>query len=344
MASNPQSGLLLDYYAKTAGPVRVTVKDAAGNDVRQLNVRADAGQVNRIAWDMRSDSPIRPAGGATAAAGGGRGGRGGAGGGGRGGGGAAPAATTGAPAFAAPEAGGGGPGEPAAEGAEGAGGGGGGRGGFGGNRGTLVDPGDYTVALTLAGKTETKTVRVEDDPRLTVSQDDRSKRRTALTRLFTMTRQADDGRRKIVAMNTAVTALIDSWKRPAAPTVPDSVKKAADEALAKIKAVLGTFEGAAGGGRGGAGAPPPYTPPPVNQKISRLMGVIDNYSGLPTARQLADIDECAAQLQKGLDEVAKLDGEVPKLNKLMQDAGIPHITLDPASVPAAPAGGRGGQR
>jgi hypothetical protein len=54
-------------------------------------------------------------------------------------------------------------------------------------------PATTQVALTLAGKTETKTVRVEDDPRLTVSQGDRSKRRTALTRLFTMTRQA--GRR-----------------------------------------------------------------------------------------------------------------------------------------------------
>ena len=146
-------------------------------------------------------------------------------------------------------------------------------------------------------------------------------------------------------MNTAVTALIDSWKRPAAPPVPDAVKKAADETLARIKAVLGTFEGAAGGGRGagggGAGAPPPYTPPPVNQKISRLMGVIDGFSGPPTSRQLADIDECAAQLQKGLEEVAKLDGEVPRLNKLMQDAGVPYVTVDITSVPAA-QGGRGG--
>ena len=157
-----------------------------------------------------------------------------------------------------------------------------------------------------------------------------------------MTRQAEEGRRKIVAMNTAVTALTDSWKRPAAPAVPDSVKKAADETLAKIKAVLGTFEGPAGGGRGaggGAGAPPPYTPPPVNQKITRLMGVIDGYSGPPTSRQLADIEECAAQLQKGLEEVAKLDGEVPRLNKLMQDAGIPYVTVDINNVPAAQGGG-----
>jgi hypothetical protein len=185
---------------------------------------------------------------------------------------------------------------------------------------------------------------VEDDPRLTVSPDDRSKRRTAITKLYTMTRQAEEGRRKIVAMNTAVTALTDSWKRTAAPAVPDSVKKAAGDTLAKIKAVLGTFESPAGGGRGaggGAGAPPPYTPPPVNQKINRLMGAIDNFSGPPTSRQLADVEECAVQLQKGLDELAKLDGEVPRLNKLIQDAGVPYFTVDTTGVPPA-QGGRGG--
>jgi photosystem II stability/assembly factor-like uncharacterized protein len=337
-AANPQAGVVLDYFAKTAGPVRVTVKDKAGNDIRQLTGRAEANAVNRIAWDMRSDAPIRPAAGQTAGAGGGgRGGRGG--GGGRG--------AANAPAFAAPESGGGGPGEPGSENPETAGGagGGGGRGGFGGNRGYLVDPGEYTVALTLAGKTETKTVAVEDDPRLEISSADRAKRRTAITKLYTMTRQAEESRRKIVAMNTAVTTLTESWKRPAAPSVPDPVKKAAEDTLAKIKAVLGTFEGPAGGGRGaggGAGAPPPYTPPPVNQKINRLMGVIDGYSGPPTSRQLADIDECAAQLQIGIEAVNKLDAEVPKLNKLMQDAGVPYVTVDTTGVPPPVQGGRGG--
>jgi hypothetical protein len=159
-----------------------------------------------------------------------------------------------------------------------------------------------------------------------------------------MTRQAEEGRRKVVAMNLAVSGLIDGWKRPGAPAVPDTVKKAADDTLAKIKAVLPTFESANQGGRGGgggAGAPPPYTPPPVNQKISRLMGMIDNYSGPPTSRQLADIEDCAAQLQHGLEEVNKLSGEVPKLNKLMQDSGVPYFTVDTTNVPPA-QGGRGG--
>lgn len=200
------------------------------------------------------------------------------------------------------------------------------------------------MAVTVAGKTETRTVTVQDDPRLSVSDDDRTKRRTAITKLYTLTKQADEGRRKIVALNIALTALIDSWKRPAAPAVPDAVKKAADDTLAKVKAVLSMFDAPNAGGRGaggGAGAPPPYTPPPVNQKINRLMTVIDGYSGPPTSRQLADIEDCSAQLQKGLEEVAKLDGEVPKLNKLMQEQGVPYFTVDTNNVPPA-TGGRGG--
>src|SRR5207245_4961991 len=51
LAPNAPSGVVLDYFAKAAGPVRITVKDKAGNQVRQLNARAEAGVLNRITWD-----------------------------------------------------------------------------------------------------------------------------------------------------------------------------------------------------------------------------------------------------------------------------------------------------
>ena len=43
-------------------------------------------------------------------------------------------------------------------------------------------------------------------------------------------------------------------------------------------------------------------------------------------------------------EVIDIMGDKINARNLMQDAGVPYITLDPASVPAAPTGGRGGQR
>jgi photosystem II stability/assembly factor-like uncharacterized protein len=331
LAPNAPTGAILDYFAKAAGPVRITVADAAGKPIRTINARAEAGAINRAAWDLRTDPPI------PTAAGGGRGAGAGGGGGGRGGRGAAVAAET--------PAEGGAPGELQTEFGAAGGAGGGGRGFFGAGRGgSLVDPGDYTVTITAAGKSDSRTVKVEDDPRVQFSAEDRAKRRKAVDTLISMTKEADAGRRKAVAMTTALTSLTDAWKLPNAATVPDAVKKAADDLLAKAKKVAAAFESQGGGrGAGGtAGPPPPYTPPPVTQKITRLMFTIDGYSAAPTSRQLADIEECSAQLKKGFEEVNALWDEVPKLNKLMADSGVQYFTVNLSAVPAATAGGRGG--
>ena len=353
-APNAPTGVVLDYWAKAAGPVRLTVTDKAGKAVRQQNARAEAGVINRVIWDMRYDSPIPPAAGAGAGAGGGRGAGGGGGRGGRGGGGRGGAAAAAAPAGEGGAAGGeianefGAPGGEAGRGAEGAGGGGGGGGGgrFGGaGRGSLVDPGEYTVTLTLAGKTETQKVTVEEDPRVQMTDDDRARRRKAVDTLVSMTKEADAARRKALAMTTALTNLTDSWKAPTAAPVPDAVKTAADSLMKRLKVAAAVFENQGGGGRGGggsAGPPPPYTPPPVTQKIARLMGSIDGYSAAPTSRQLSDIEAASAELQKGLAEINQLWDDVPKFNKMMSDAGVQYFKVDLTSVPAATFGGRGG--
>jgi hypothetical protein len=162
-----------------------------------------------------------------------------------------------------------------------------------------------------------------------MSDEDRTQRRQALTKLYAMAHQADEARRKIVAIRTSLTTLTDAWKRPAASKVPDDVKKAADGLLAKVKEVVGTFEMEREGQLGSAGPPLKYTPPPVNQKIGRLMGSIDSYSGPPTARQLEDIKQASDQLEPALATVNKLaDEDVPHLNKMMADAGIPYVTAD----------------
>ena len=202
------------------------------------------------------------------------------------------------------------------------------------------------MTLAVAGNTETRTVMVEDDPRVQMSAEDRSKKRQALSTLATLAHDADASRRKAVAMNTALTNLTDSWKLPNAPPVPDAVKKAADDLLAKVKTAAAGFEapgvGGRGGGAGGAGAAPPYTPPPVTQKITRLMALIDSYSAAPTSRQMADLQEAVDQLKRDAAEVDRLWDEVPKLNKLMTDAGVQYFKVDLNSVPAA-TGGRGGR-
>jgi photosystem II stability/assembly factor-like uncharacterized protein len=303
IAANPPYGVVIDYYLKTKlegrNPVKITVTDKAGNKIRELNGPGEAG-INRVNWDLRYDAPAQPP--RVTPPGG--------------------AAQAGENAEAEAEAGGGG---------RGGGGGGGGGGPFGfANRGPLVDPGEYSVAIAAAGKNESKTVAVEEDPRITLAAADRAKRRQALTRLYGMARDAETGRRKIVAIRASLTTLTDSWKRPGASQPPEAVKKAADDLLARVKEVAGHFEVDRQGGLGSAGPPLTYTPPPLNQKIGRLMGSIDGYAAAPTERQSTDIDLTSAELGPALASVNKLANEdVPRLNKMMADAGVPYVSAGP---------------
>jgi hypothetical protein len=318
---NAPNGVLLDVFSKTAGPIRVTVTDQAGKQVKRFNARAEAGAITRIAWDLRYDAVVMPE------PGGGRGGgRGGAGGGAGAGGGRA-----GAPQAEGGEEGGGelqnevGVAPP--EGAPpAAAGGGGGRGGLAPGQGTLAEPGTYKVTIAMGDKTASQTVTVEQDPRIQVNPNDREKRRQTIDTLVTLAREADTSRKKAVAIHNSLVSLTASWKLPNAPAVPDAVKKSADELLAKSKTLADRFE-AQGGGRGGGGAGPPatYTPPPVTQKIGRLLGALDGYTGAPTSAQMAETQEAAAQLQKDVAELNKVASEVPKLNKMLSDAGVQYI-------------------
>ena len=386
LAPNAPSGVLLDYYSKAAGPVRITITDKSGQQVRQLTARAEAGVVNRATWDMRIDPPIPPVvGGAAAggaggggragcaqralldaralrrlpcgarprglvAGGGGRGGRGG-GRGGRGGGGGGAAGGAAAAMPPADQPGGaaaGLAGELNSEfGVEAAGAGGGAAGGGAGGGGPpLVDPGEYLVTIAMGDKKDSRTMVVEEDPRVVFSAEDRAKRRQAVDTLVAMTKQTAEPSRRANAMTTALTNLTASWALPNAPQIPDSVKKAVDDLNARVKVAAAVFvaaggRGGRGGGGGGAGAAAAFVPPPVTQKIQRLMGQIDGYTEAPTARQLADLQAAQAELQKGIAEIDKLWDELPKLNKMMADAGMQYfkVNLD-VPMPAAP--GRGG--
>jgi hypothetical protein len=184
------------------------------------------------------------------------------------------------------------------------------------------------VTLAKGGKTETKTVTVELDPRLQISTPDRDTRHKTIETLTGLSREADAARKKAVAIRAAITSLTASWKLPNAPAVPDAVKKSADELLARSKTVADRFEAQGGGrgGGGGAGSPPPYTPPPVTQKIARLLGALDSYSGAPTAFQLTETQDAAAQLQKDVAVLNALAADVPKLNKMIADAGIAYFS------------------
>ena len=190
---------------------------------------------------------------------------------------------------------------------------------------------------------------MEDDPRVQMSNEDRAKKRQTIQTLVTMIKEAEEPRRKATGMTTAMTNLLASWQAPNAAPVPDGVRKAVEDFNARLKVAAAVFEaagggrgGRGGGGGGGAGPPAGYTPPPVTQKITQLMGQIDAYSSAPTTKQIQDLAEAQAELKGGVGEINTLWDEMPKLNKVMADAGMQYFRVEMSNAPAAPAFGRGG--
>jgi hypothetical protein len=294
---NPPNGAAITYLLKTKPAdkekVKITVINKDGKVIRDIDGTGDVG-INRVTWDLRSRSVNE-----------------------------APrepeAAAAGATA-------GGGVTEAATEQASEQGG------GFGGFQGALrVEPGEYTVKVA-SGKNEQSTkVVVEEDPRIEITSEDRVARRQALNQLGQMATTGAASRRSITGLRTA----LKDYKKT---KLPENIQKAADDLLKKVDETclkLGTPVqcGQPAAGLGWAGPPVVYTPPPVTQRITQLLGGIENYAAAPTAWQLDQIKVLQGLLKDATAEaqtITKTDLEA--LNKMMRDANVPYV--------AVPVGGR----
>jgi photosystem II stability/assembly factor-like uncharacterized protein len=204
---NPANGASINFYLKSdTSPVTVTIADSTGKVVRTLrNVRGEAG-VNRVAWDLRHDSPVRPVGG-------------------RGGGpGEGPAAGRGGEA-------------PAAEG-RGEGRGGGRFGGAAG--GPVVLPGTYTVKMQAAGKELSRSVNVALDPRVQVSEADLKQQQDAAFFMVALTGRVTAIVDRVDDLIAQLTAFNDQLTKPGrdrgdAPVDVGSLPADVKAALTKLK-------------------------------------------------------------------------------------------------------------
>ena len=307
-APNPPNGAMIDYYLKMKpeGNVRITITDASGKVVRELAGAREAG-VNRVVWDLRMGAPGQALGG----------GRGGGGRGGGGGGAGRPAGQQAGQQSPTAE-----PGAAAGEPPQQPGGGGGG--GFGGGaRGPRVAPGDYTVKVSASGKETTATVRVQEDPRIQMSDADRAKWNDALMKAYELSRSAQAAGRAVQNLKTQMTSVQDSLRRT--PNVPkevnDAVKTLSDQIDDTQKRIVQTFDNS-----GGAGPPLPGAPRPITGRIGQFFNGLDSYTAAPTADQLARLSELTTELRALVDQLNKIiDESVPNLNKQIRESGVAFV-------------------
>jgi hypothetical protein len=207
---------------------------------------------------------------------------------------------------------------------------------FGQSRGARVDPGAYSVTVTVGAQTRKATVEVNDDPRIEMSAVDRAQRRAALDRLAPAVRSTAEASRTITQLRTTLAAEIDGWKKADAVKVPAQVQAQASDLLAKIDEVYPTFGTPPGEQRGLGDAGPPLVerPTPLPMRLRTLYGAIAEVSAAPTAQQLRDVEVLTARAGEATAAVSRLaEQDLAALNAAINRAGVPRITLPPATAP-----------
>ena len=211
-------------------------------------------------------------------------------------------------------------------------------GGFrGAGRGTMVDPGTYTVKVTLGQKQMSKPAVVEQDTRISVSPADLAVRREAINRVSDLTATIARIQPAIQGLNTALTGALEAWKRPNAPKVPDDVSKAAEDLAKRAKDVQDQIYQERPRLWLGSSSPPlgGYPPVTIPQKVQRLGGAFEGYTAAPPKSDLQELDGLAAQvkdLAAASDKIIQQD--FVELNKKLTAAGLPALRIRPPQRPA----------
>ena len=123
--------------------------------------------------------------------------------------------------------------------------------------------------------------------------------------------------------------------------VPENVVKEGEAFLKRIDEVYPVFANIpqAGGALGSAGPPLVFQRPPALNRLLQIMGAIEQFTAAPTKWQLDNIKLLIGQINEAMPKARKLLTEdLPAFNKMMNDAGVPHI-----NVPL-PGQGRPGQQ
>ncbi len=191
-------------------------------------------------------------------------------------------------------------------------------------KGPLVDPGEYTVRVAAGQNQATKTVRVADDPTITLSEHDRVIRSQAIMRAYELYKTGMEGERKFRALKASLTATLNSWKGDNAPQIPENLRKETEAFNKKVDDLGLLFVP-----RSDFTEPSlTYVPPPVPERTAHVLFILESYSALPRRGDLEQLDELTGIQQDALKRLSQiLTVDLPKLNKSFEDARVPYISV-----------------
>ncbi len=131
--------------------------------------------------------------------------------------------------------------------------------------------------------------------------------------------------------------------RAIAATIPENVRKAAEDLSKQVDEVSGKFVNPPeppGGEQGSAGPALEYHPPTLPQRLGELFSSLQSVTAPATPDDLKELDLVTKELAELSPQIEKLvTQDLPALNKLINEANVPRIVMPPAT-----GGGGGGRR
>jgi photosystem II stability/assembly factor-like uncharacterized protein len=182
-------------------------------------------------------------------------------------------------------------------------------------------PGQYTVVLTVNGKSYSQPLTVKMDPRV----------KTPLSGLQQQFKLSNDLYTQLLSLSPAAEQASALRKQ-----LKDLQPKATGEALAAIKALDQKLQALAGGAtrRPGPGTEPP-TLGGLKTKFLTLFGVFQEADVTPSTQAAAAVADLQKQLPPLMDRWKAMQAQnIPALNKQLKDANLPELKLESAVLPA----------
>ena len=184
-------------------------------------------------------------------------------------------------------------------------------------------PGQYTVRLTVDGKSYTQPLTLKMDPRVKTPL-------LGLQQQFTLSKQLyDDGAAAFAAIEQIRSLRTQLQKAKDAAGAPAEAIAALDK---KANELMGSGGGGFGGG-GGAAAPAADSLSSVRASLQSLMGILQGADVTPTTQAVASITDrrkaMTALMSKWSEMKAK---DLPAVNAQLRKANLPELKLESSAA------------
>jgi photosystem II stability/assembly factor-like uncharacterized protein len=182
-------------------------------------------------------------------------------------------------------------------------------------------PGQYTVVLTVNGKSYTQPLTIKIDPRVKTPL-------AGLQQQFTLSHELYT---QLLALSPAVEQATAARKQ-----LKDLESRASGEALASVKALDQKLQTLAGGvtRRPGAGAEPPSLGG-LRTRFLAMFGVLQEADVTPSTQATAAVKDLLGQLPPLMQRWQAIKSQdIPALNQQLKNAGLPELKLESAVRPA----------